>query len=90
MGKKKENSFLLGYYKKSLCIFVSYTPQLFKSLQWPENTAHTQGQQRLFSKQNEQRLQWKRNSYVANRNTWVLVWLQLCLSARVLLDRFKS
>lgn len=50
MGKKKENSFLLGYYKKSLCIFVSYTPQLFKNLQWPENTAHTQGQQRLFSK----------------------------------------
>lgn len=32
MGKKKENSFLLGYYKKSLCIFVSYTPQLFKNL----------------------------------------------------------
>lgn len=56
MGKNKENSFLLGYYKKSLCVFA-YTPQLFKNLQWPENTAHTQGQQRLFGKKNEQRLQ---------------------------------
>lgn len=49
-GKKGGKFISARLLKKSLCVFMSYTPQLFKNLQWPENTAHTQGQQRVFNK----------------------------------------